>query len=96
VGGEGFREVAGKLWVNDRDGAGRAIIGGGIDEDESGVVAEITQQVKATGAAVHQFGLRAQPRVFQVPDGVDADAFIAEQEIADAENQRTIWWRFQS
>ena len=95
MGREGFREVAGKARVNECDGAGGATIGSGINEDEAGVVAEITQQVKTAGAAVHQFSARAEPCGFQMPDAVDADAFVAEQEIANAENQREMGGRVQ-
>ena len=95
VGGEGFREVTGKARMNERNRAWCVAIGGGINENEPGVVAEISKQVKPAGAAVHEFGARAQPRSLQPPDGMDPDTLVAEEEIADAENQRKMGGRFQ-
>jgi hypothetical protein len=95
MGGEGFWEVGGKARMNQRNRAWCVAIGGGINENEPGVVAEISKQVKSTGAAVHQLGECAEPCGFQPPDGMDADAFVAEQEIADSKNQRKIGGRFQ-
>jgi len=87
VGGERRRKVAGVPGLDEGDGADGAVVCGGVDEDDVLAVAEVAEQVEAAGAAVHEFGAVGEAAFFEVADGGDADAFVAHQEIADAEDE---------
>ncbi len=52
---------------------------------------EIAKQMESTSAAIHQFGLVSEPRGFEPANGRNAHAFVAHQQIADAENEGAVW-----
>jgi len=60
---------------------------GGVNEDEMLPVAEETEQMESARAAVHQICFGCQAMFFQVSNGDDAHAFVAHEQVADAENQ---------
>ncbi len=87
VGCECGRVVAREAGLCAGDGADGVSVGGGIDEDDAAGGLEGFEEGEAACTAVEEFDAFGQCKLLQGVDGMDADAFIAHENVAEADNE---------
>jgi len=87
VGAETAWQIPNSLRVEIRNSAIPSPITRGVDEDDARNLIELGEKVDTSGAAIEQTDARNLQLGLEAPDRVHSDAFIAHQDIADAEDE---------
>lgn len=82
---EGAWKFMSKAGAQDAHRAGWCAVHGCIDQYHCGVVLKIGEQVEPAGSPVHHGDMRWDLLLCERLSDVDSNAFIAEEEVADAE-----------